>query len=216
MTPPLKIATWVWGTKYNADYVRRWRDGINRNLRQPHDLLIFSPDDDTRYLTEIKGCFCRLKMFSPEWQEKIGLETGERLVCTDLDVVFTGPLDPLFDRPEEFVILGGANALNPCDFNGSLMMLRGGSNHQIWSEFSVEKAKKQPFFEFADDQQWLFNNLPSAATWRVGKSSGIYSFQKRGWPGNDILPEGARCVVFPGWRDPSRFLKLEWIRENWS
>lgn len=212
----LIIATWLWGQKYDHEYVRKWRDGVHRNLKQPHEILVLQPDPDTRYLTEIKGCFCRLKMFSPAWQARIGLAAGDRLVCTDLDVVFTGRLDPLFDRPEDFVILGGANALNPCPYNGSLMMLRAGSNHLVWSEFSLEAAKKIPFFEFSDDQGWLWHKLPNAATWQVGKSSDIYSFQKRGWPGNDILPEGARLVVFPGWRDPSKFTKLNWVRENWS
>ncbi len=211
----LRICTWHWGTKYDESYVRRWTDGVHRNVKQPHELMIFQPDAETRYLTDLKGCFCRLKMFSTEWQSSNKVEDGDRLVCTDLDVVFTGELDALFDRPENFVILEGANQVNPCPYNGSLMMLRGGSNHAVWSDFSLNAARRVPFFEFPDDQGWLWHKLPAAATWKVGKETGIYSFQKRGWPGNDILPDGARIVVFPGWRDPSKFTKLPWIRENW-
>lgn len=212
----LKICCWLWGTKYSGDYVRRWADGIHRHVKQAHELVIFRPDDDTRYLTEIPGCFCRLQMFSRDWQEKNGIGLNDRLVCTDLDVVFTGRLDPLFDRPDTFVILGGANAKNPCPVNGSLMMLRGGHHHEVWDHFSVDTARKTKYFEFPDDQNWIWTMLPSAVTWQVGPTSGIYSFQKRGWPGNDRLPTGARMVVFPGWRDPSKFTKLDWVREHWS
>ncbi len=212
----LKIVTWQWGHKYSAVYVRKWWDGVQRNLKQPHELVVLTPDSDTRYLTDVRGCFCRLKMFSREWQERHEIAPEDRLVCTDLDVVFTGALDPLFDRPESFIILAGANAVNPCKFNGSLMMLRGGYHHEVWRDFSLEAAGKVPFFSFPDDQGWLWHKLPDAATWQVGKTTGVYSFQKPGWPGDDKLPDGARVVVFPGWRDPSKFQHLQWIKDHWS
>lgn len=212
----LKICTWLWGDKYSHDYVRKWKDGVRRHVSQPHEIVIFCPDPSTEYLTKIQGCFCRLKMFDRKWQRENGISLDDRLVCTDLDVVFTGPLDPLFERSEPFVILGGANAKNPCPFNGSIMMLRGGHNQEIWSSFSLEAARKAPYYEFPDDQGWLWHKLPNAATWQVGQTSGIYSFQKRGWPGDDNLPAGARMVVFPGWRDPSKFTRIDWVKEHWT
>lgn len=212
----LKICCWLWGTKYSHEYVRKWSDGLRRHVKQPYEVIIFSPDETTRHLTKIPGCFCRLKMFDPAWQHENNITSDDRLVCTDLDVIFTRQLDPLFDRSDPFVILGGANAQNPCPFNGSLMMVRGGHHHNVWTTFSLDAAKKVPYFEFPDDQAWLHHKLPNAATWQVGPTSGIYSFQKRGWPGNDVLPLDARMVVFPGWRDPSKFTRIEWIREHWG
>ncbi len=216
MSLPLKICCWRWGTKYNDTYVRRWSDGLHRHVKQPHELLVFTPQQEDVYLTEFPGCFCRLRMFDPAWQERAKLAKNERLVCTDLDVIFTGQLDPLFDRKETFVILAGANAVNPCPYNGSLMMLRGGHHHEVWQTFSVPAAKKTKFFEFPDDQGFLWDKLPSAATWQVGQTSGVYAFQKPGWPGNDQLPDGAKMVVFPGWRDPAKFSNINWIREKWN
>ncbi len=170
-------------------------------------------------LTKIKGCFARLRMFDPLYQENIEIVAHskiDRIVCMDLDTVITGPLDPLFDRDETFLILQGANAANPCPFNGSLMMLRAGHHSEVWSDFSLEKARAVPFYEFPDDQGWIHHMLPNAAGWKVGAESGVYAFQKPGWPKGDDLPADARMVVFPGWRSPEKFKHLKWIKENWA
>lgn len=227
----LTVCTWLWGDKYGADYVAKLAAGIRRNLNQPHRFLcmvenfygdVQDSDDVTvvpiirdLHLLEHQGCFVRLRMFDHEWQRDRGLKEGDRLVCLDLDVVITGPLDHLFDRPEPFVILQGANSENPNPFNGSLMMLRAGAHSEVWSDFSLEKAQAVPFYAFPDDQAWLFAKLPQAAGWQCGASSGVYAFQKPGWPKGDDLPKDARIVAFPGWRDPSKFAELDWVAENW-
>src|SRR5262245_32279633 len=208
----LVVSTWIWGKKYGGHYIARLQYGVRKNLRQDHRFLVVnpSPGDERLYA----GCFCRLRMFSPAFQREHGINPGDRLVCLDLDNVITGPLDPVFERDESFVILGGANAANPCPFNGSVMMLRAGEHADVWSEFSLEAAHRIPFYEFPDDQGWIHHRLPGAATWQAGRSSGIYGFHKPGWPkGTDKLPEGARMVCFIGGRDPSQFRHLSWIAE---
>jgi hypothetical protein len=137
-------------------------------------------------------------------------------VCIDLDTVITGPLDGLFDRPENFIILQGANASNPCPFNGSLMMLRAGARPDVWRDFSLKAAGSVPFFEFPDDQGWLWHKIPDAAGWKAGSESGVYAFQKPGWPKDDRLPADAKIVAFPGWRDPSKFANEPWVRQHWA
>ncbi len=210
----LNIGTWVWGDKYDQRYVERLFAGIRRHLSQPYRPWVFQVSEHDHYLTEIPGCFARLRMFDPIWQRDNGID--DRLVCLDLDVVITGPLDPLFDRPESFVILQGANAANPCPFNGSVMMLRAGAHPEVWSDFSLQAAGKAPFYAFPDDQGWLWHKLPNAAGWNCGPESGIWSFGKRGWPQDNKLPQGARIVAFPGKRDPSMFTYLDWVKENWG
>jgi hypothetical protein len=145
----------------------------------------------------------------------------------DLDTVITDSLDPLFDRPEPFLILQGGNATNPCPFNGALQMLRPGYRHDVWDDFSIEAAQKIPYDSFPDDQAWLAYKLPGAAGWKVGPETGAYVFRKPAWPGYiswDIaidegtdkdLPKGARLVTFSGWRSPARFEHLPWIKQNW-
>lgn len=216
----LHVFTWRWATKYDADDVRKLANGIARHLKQEHRFILLDPDKhggiEQPELTRHRGCFVRLQMFSPTLHERWNIEEGERIVCIDLDVVVTGPLDPLFDRPEPFVILQGANASNPCPYNGSLWMLRAGYRPDVWTDFSIEAARKVPFFEFPDDQAWLCHKLlPDAAGWEVGARSGVYAFKKPGWPNGDDLPKDARLVVFPGWRSPDKFKRLDWVKRHW-
>lgn len=211
----LAVVCWLWGTKYGDDDVHKLRNGIARYLEQKHSFSVMRPAVCDEHLTKVKGCFCRLRMFDPEWQREVFSEDVNRIVCIDLDVVITGPLDPLFNRAENFVILHGANAANPCPVNGSLWMLRPGYRPDVWSDFSLEAAKKVPFYEFPDDQGWLHHKLPNAASWHVGPMSGVYAFQKPQWPKGDGLPSDARLVVFPGWRSPEKFKHLPWVKEHW-
>jgi len=222
----LIITTWLWGQKYTVAHVKKLRSGFNRHLqqsfrfvcftdtqREPVDGVTFAPFPDL-YLTNVKGCFARLRMFDPTFQAWNDLSSG-RIVCCDLDTVITGPLDPVFDRPEPFVILQGGNAVNPCPYVGALMMLRGGAYPEVWKNFSLEKASKVPFHEFPDDQGWLWHMIPDAAGWKAGEG-GVYVFQKPGWPNKSVeLPADARLVTFIGWRKPEKFRSLDWVRKHW-
>lgn len=212
----LIIGTWLWGGKYPKIYVERLRAGLARHLKQPYRFEVFTPEDDDIHFTKIKGCFARLRMFDPQWQAKHGIKDNDRLVCADLDSIVTGPLDPLFNRPDNFCILTGANSSNPCPYNGSLWMLRAGYRPDVWSDFSLKAAAQVPHDKFPDDQAWFAHKLPGVVGWKAGPSSGVYAFHKPGWPKGDALPADARLVVFPGWRDPSKFTHLDWVREKWA
>lgn len=225
----LHIITWLWGSKYGIEDVLKLRNGVARHLAQPHRFMVITererdwspPDGIERHaikdpeLLQFPGCFVRLRMFDYGWQQNRGID--DRLVCMDLDSIAIGPLDPLFDRPETFVILGGANSMNPCKFNGSLMMLRPGHHGEVWTDFSIEKARALPFYEFPDDQGFIEHKLPNAATWQAGRKSGVLAFKKPGWPhGTDIPPQQARLVVFPGKRQPRDYRHLDWVKKNWA
>jgi hypothetical protein len=207
----LTVITWLWGNKYSREYVDKLARGLTRNIKQDFRFLVIEPDQSDPLIGP--GCLIRLKMFDPFWARARGI-TG-RIVCIDLDVVVTGPLDPLFDRPEPFLILTGANSVNPCPFNGSLMMLRAGKHPEVWGSFTVIAAEHVPFYKFPDDQSWIYHKLPNAAGWNVGLESGIWSFRKRGWPSNDVLPPNSRLVCFPGQQDPGQFTGLKWIQQHW-
>lgn len=211
----LVVCTWFWGAKFGPEYVERLRAGVARNLNQEYRFEVFQPWPQDEHLTAIPGCFCRLRMFSRAFHDLHGINEGDRLVCIDLDTVITGPLDPLFDRPEPFVIMQGGNVSNPCPYNGALTMLRAGYRPDVWSDFSIEAAGKVPFFEFPDDQGWLHYKIPDAAGWKCGTETGVYVFQKPGWPGGDVPPNGARLVTFNGRRSPAQYTHLNWVRENW-
>lgn len=245
------VCTWLWGSKYSLEDVAKLFRGFDRNVQQEMRFLLvadrrsaeveaavptwgvgrpvdFLFQDDE--MMRAKGCFSRLSMFDPGWQMWANLlskqEKVDRLVCSDLDVVVTGSCDPLFNRPENFVILGAANSANPCPFNGSLMMIRVGVEFDVLEDFDFDREvmwnlsafpdKERPYYyEFADDQGWIANKMPNAATWKAGHQSGVYAFKKPGWPPGDDLPSDARAVVFPGSRSPSQFTHLPWVQEHW-
>lgn len=210
----LIIGTWFWGTKYGLHYVKRLRNSVDRNLTMNHRFDIWQPTPADELLRD--GCLCRLKMFSPDWQADHGIVEGDKIVCLDLDSVITGKLDPVFDRDEDFVILQGANAANPCPYNGSVMMLRAGKHAEVWGDFTLERVQHIPYYEFPDDQGWIWHKIPNAAGWKVGPSSGVYAFRKPAWPRDDRLPADARLVAFPGKRDPSQFMHVPWIADHWQ
>src|SRR5262245_3806618 len=226
----LTICTWLWGNKYGSRDVYQLKRALDRNLSQRYRFLLITenyrpisektlPGVERFNIPDIKllsipGCFARLRMFDPKWQEQLRID--DRLVCLDLDTIITRSVDSLFDRPENFVILAGANSVNPCPFNGSVMMLRPGYHEDVLTDWTFEKAKSVPYHEFPDDQGWLAYKIPEAATWQVGSPSGIYAFKKPGWTTGDYLPNDAKIVVFPGRRQPSRYTHLDWVDRHWS
>jgi hypothetical protein len=208
----LTVCTWIWGRKYSDDYIDRLVESVHRNLMRPFKFKVFSPQGSDIELTQVPGCFARLRAFDPDWQQAHGI-TG-RLVVLDLDMVVTGPLDELFARKEPFVILQGVNAANPCKMNGSIWMLKAGYRPDVWADFSLKAASRVPFYSFPDDQAWLDYKIPDAAAFT--SDDGVYAFKKKGWPPGDDLPTNAKIVAFPGWRDPSKFAHLKWVKEHWT
>ncbi len=221
----LVITTWLWGGKYDEGYVVKLANGIRRNLRQDYRFVCFTdyprkfPEGiaqttiPNHELCDIKGCFARLRLFDPEIQKRL---SASRIVNIDLDAIVTGGgIDKIVDRPEPFVILGGANSSNPCPFNGSIWSLAAGYRPDVWADFSLDKARSVPFYEFPDDQAWFHHKMPDAATWKAGPDSGVYAIKKPGWPKGDGLPDDAKLVVFPGSRDPSKFINLPWVAKHW-
>lgn len=209
----LHIVTFRWGDKYGPEYVNKLHAGIDRNMRGDYRFTVLHPLPEDEYLTRVKGCFSRLRLFDPEFQRLCGFKEGDRVVCMDLDLIVTGPLDQLFDRAEPFVILQGVNSVNICPFNGSLWMLKAGYRPDVWGEFSLDLAGKIVAHDFPDDQGWMWDMIPDASAF--GAEDGVYAFQKRGWPKGEDLPANARVVCFPGWRDPSKFTHLDWVKANW-
>lgn len=220
----LTILCWRWGQKYGPKYVNRLKAGVARNLKQKHRFVCVTnepedvscetiPLEDTGLLSVRDGCYARLRQFDPEWQAKHGID---KLVCLDLDLIVTGELDPLFDRSEPFMILHGGH-YQPCPFNGSVQMLKRGFQSKIWSDFDVFKADKiamQDGTHRGTDQTWIAHVAPDAPGWTF--KDGIYGYRKPGWPqGRFDLPRDARIVAFPGVKDPSRAVHLDWVKRHW-
>jgi hypothetical protein len=218
--------TWIWGDKYGEDDVNKLAAGIRRNTRQNFRFVVFSdrklkvaPPIEVKTIEDKdligRGCFCRLRMFDPEWQKRHGFD--DVMISLDLDLVITANVDTLFKRKEKFLILKGVNAVNPNPLNCSLMMLRAGAMADIWQKFSLEAAETMKYHEFPDDQGWIWHRAKVPDGWVGGPSSGVYAFMKPGWPFQigQSLPRGAVIVAFVGSKKPSQFSRLDWVARHW-
>lgn len=222
----LTVATWLWGEKYGAADVHKLFAGVGRNLSIPHRKLLVTDraieiegvevtpvPERARYLLDIPGCMARLVAFDPEWQAEVGIEGA--FLNLDLDMVITRSIDHIANVEEPFSILRGINGTNPCPYNGSVWRAQAGYRPDVWSEFTVEKSRTVPFHSFPDDQAWFYDRMPDCKGY--GPKTGVYGFRKNGWPGTEEspLPENACIVAFPGFRSPSQFTHLRWVKEHW-
>lgn len=226
MAELINVIAWLWGTKYPERDVQRLHAAVKKNLKREHRFVVFTERyyaspldvrviDSTDWKLANRSCFCRLRMFDPDWQTRN--EFSGPILSLDLDLVITGQIDPLLDTPSPFMILKGANEVNPNPFNASVMLLRPGHHAEVWRAFSVEKAQQMRYHAFPDDQGWIWHMLPDADGWPVGSQSGIYAFQKPGWPKHSTdLPLDARIVSFIGRRKPSMYATLPWISKYWT
>lgn len=230
----IHVYCWKWGDKYDFSYAAKLRAMVGRHLTHEHVFACITddplacwkagvpgakmPEAAEQLLSMDDGCYARLVMFSPTWQETMSVGPTDRIVCLDLDLVATGELDGPFTMPGPFRILHGGH-FNPCPFNGSVMAIDAGSCPEVWHDFKADVAHyvaRNGLHRYGGsyrgtDQTWIAHKLPGALgwTWR----DGIYAYGKPGWPGR--LPDDARIVAFPGSADPSQLSHLPWIQEHW-
>lgn len=257
----LRVVCWKWDDpgyrwnhlfRYGAEHVNILAASVRRNLRMDYEFVCITDnpegiDPDIRIvplwddLRDKGGCYVRLKAFSEEMREVIGL----RFVSVDLDCVVTGDLTPLFDRPEDFVMWKntGSGSL----YCGSMFLMTAGSRQRVWETFDpaalefsrlmkrktggwVHPRSKETGNVIGSDQAWISAVLgPGEAMWR--RKDGVLSF-KRHCEGRTSkmagrqerlghkpgLPEDARIVFFHGACDPSQpeIQKAHpWVADHW-
>jgi hypothetical protein len=214
----ITVLTWLWAqpggrTKFTAEHVNIWADMVRRNLAMPHRIacvtatpegidpgvrIIAPPGDFEDVLSKHWGgsrpnCYRRLSMF----RRDAGKLFGQRFVCMDLDCVIGGALDPLFDRPDEFVIFKGTAPERP--YNGSMMLIRAGCRPQVFENFDQRGADKSGAKFVGSDQAWLAHCLGwGEATW--DESDGVWFFGKRYLA--EVKKAQPRVLFFPGKRKP--------------
>ncbi len=235
----LRVVTFKWApapgyhTWFEAEHVNVMARMVARFYPAPHEFVCVTDDpeglsSDIRYVPlwpdfadlpnpngpSFPSCYRRLKLFSQEAAQLI----GDRFVLVDLDCVITGDLRPLWDRPEDFVILRSAHP--QLFYSGAMLLMRAGARSRVWSEFDpVESpAKARAQRHFGSDQAWISACLgPGEACW--SPDDGVYSFYKHILPNEGALPADARLVNFHGavnpW-DPRVIAKCPWVSEYWT
>lgn len=225
----LTIASWLWNqpqgrAKYKPEHVWIWASMVERHLKMKHRLACVTSETDLppnveridppgefediapRWGPTKPNCFRRLVMFRSDAAKTF----GERFVSMDLDCIVGGPLDPLFDRPEDFVIYEGTHPSRP--YNGSLMMLKAGCRPQVYDSFDQAGADASGEVFHGSDQAWLAHVLgPAEATWR--EADGVWHLHRYL---KHVRKAKPRLLFFPGRRKPWDLAPVfPFMRENY-
>lgn len=238
MTPE-SVVCWRWTphagyrSTYGPETVNTLRGMVARNFARPHRFICVTDDaegidprvevvpawNDFADLLSPHGaknpaCYRRLRMFHPEIENVF----GRRFVSLDLDMVLTGDVTGLWDRPEDIVLYGDTNPQPGSHYNGSMVLMTAGSRPFIWSEFDpIDSPRLATRAKcWGSDQGWLSYRLgPNEGKFK--RADGVYSFRNDLNSGASPLPTDAKVVVMHGAFDPwnARCQRLAWVQSHY-
>lgn len=217
-------------SKFEGWHVNALRDMVAKHYPDPHRFICIADDpagiakgvevvplwDDyadipnATWGDKAPSCYRRLKVFSKEFEQI----AGKRFCVMDLDVVITGDLRPLVNRPEDFVMWKDPGMKWP--YNGSMMLMTAGARSQVWDDFDPATSPQEANAAgcLGSDQGWISYKLgKKEATWAA--KDGVLSYRVDLGRGPQ-LPKHARVVVFHGQEDPwdEGPQHIRWVREN--
>lgn len=204
------------GGDFDREYVRRLKDGVERNLTLPHRFACLTDDEGLNVggLTEIVP----LAHDWPGWWAKIELfKLAGPVLYLDLDMVVVGSLDKLvrkiIEQDVAFVMLRGFYRRDQCSgimgWNGDVSHIYQAFVKAVESgvNWSPMKRAYQGYIamqtkegRFRGDQEWLrlylsTNGMPVVFVQDL--VDGIYSYKAHVNQGK-WLPSQARIVCFHG------------------
>lgn len=236
----LDVICWLWRptqayrSQFGPNHVNTLQRMVARHYNKPHrfscisdqtegfnsDVRVLPLWDDHRSRQSIYGpdtpsCYPRLKAFDISMREFI----GPRFISLDLDVCLTRSVEPIFDRPEDFLIWGVRGRRTP--WNGSMWMMNAGARQRVWDRFNenpekaISRARGAGFY--GSDQAWMNYILgPKENYW--SDADGVYSFRMNIKPNKGALPDDARIVFFEGHYDPWNKVTQQmspWLKEHY-
>lgn len=214
---------------FTHDHVRILRNMVARNLTLPHKFICLSDETISDIETvpldwrsHVPGtCGLKLQWWKPDFGSVVG---AERILGLDLDLVVTGSIDPLIDRPEDVVLFRNPNfslERRRAYWQGSIQLFDAGARPKVWTEFFLPRARGIVNSRFGGfEQAWLSEALSwDEAHWT--DADGIYGLGRLGdvRPGvTTELPANARIVVTPGNRMPGQAelqAKHPWVAQHY-
>lgn len=244
----LHVVTFLWSkpgyrSKFTTEHVDTMARMVRRNYRGPHRLICFTDlpeynrgqewttdtganpvwwrplwsdygDVPSPHGAHNPSCYRRLRLYSHWAREHI----GERILQIDLDMVLTGDVTPLWDRPEPFVYW--ADQLNRHGrINGAMQLITPGLRDDVWTTFDPTEAatvSRRPGF-WGSDQGWIAHKFRDVDVGRWGREDGAFSWRVHVKPNGGQLPPGARIVNFHGDQDPWTLCdSVPWIKEHYQ
>lgn len=233
----LSVLCWKWGALFSAVYVNRLKLALRKHLALEHQLYCVTDDPAgidadvvTIPITEFQDtprCRRRLKQFDRDF----GRAIGPRILSVDLDVVITGDLTPLVDRPERLVCwkVGYANV-----FSGSFVLYDYDALDDLYRLYAADPIGFPMLAQRSgtpSDQAmlnyWLqARKHPKHPIPHWTERDGFVTYFGDGYrryehlgvgPHRPTLPSGTRIVVL-GSADKSVMDegRYDWVREHWT
>ncbi len=232
----ITVVLWKWGKKYGRGHVARMQSMLRRRLTLPHRIVCITdrPGDLPDGVVPAKmppllpwdnKGLRRMWLYSAEAKR-----LGDRLFQLDLDVILTGNIDALVNRPEPFVIWkSDSNWKDKWAYNATVMLITPGAQGPLWKRYM---ADPRGAFRDAEIDGWgpRTNSDQALACYLLKdqdvpvwtQADGIYAYRvfagKYGERGQ-VLPDGCKLVSFHGPRDPSQpdlQQKSPWIAQHWQ
>src|SRR5712691_6631818 len=172
----LEIITWKWKQPngfelFGPEYVHKLSSMLSRHLHAPYRLTVITDDlkladsygsfrilpmftEHAEMRAGNRACFRRLRIFDRSMQDLL----GPRILQLDLDVVITGDVTPLFDRPEPLVLVEQRrdDKVGRVTYNPSMLLMDAGILHDLWTEFHAAPAK---VWEAAQKAHWACSDM---------------------------------------------------------
>lgn len=201
------------GGGFNAEWVRKLRDGVARHMSLPHRFVCLTDDDVPceRILPahDWPGWWIKAELFRP------GVVTGPT-VFLDLDTVIVGPLERLATVDEDYALI---------DLRGNgwaqlgAMFLKN-PPHQVYNFMAADCSRLMRHYEKKANGQYVGDqalwkdvmghiNIPKLTDLLPGFFVSYKLHCKRG------VPAGASVVCFHGKPRPGDVAD-PWMREAWA
>lgn len=161
------------------------------------------------------NCYRRLWNFSREARQVL----GDRILSIDIDVIITGDLADLIERPEPFVAWHDPKRFAMWSkIAGGVYLLETGAHPEVWEDFDPLTSPKLAADKgySGSDQGWMSHKLfPPKAFW--AERDGLVKIK---WLGNiKTVPKHIKIIStgghVPPW-SPEEQSRFPWITQHWK
>jgi hypothetical protein len=196
------------GGEYDAEWVRKLRDGVARNTTIPYRFLCLSDVDVPCERIPLRHNW-------PGWWAKIEMfrHVKDPTLYLDLDTVVTGNLDHFAKLEMDFAMLRNFHDPNMV---GSGVMWFGKPQKQVYDRFCdkpfkwIKHHEDNRDFAYVGDQAFVFDSFVGRIH-RLPMDT-IKSYKMHCKNG---LPEGTSLVCFHG-SPKAPEIKTEWMAAHWK
>tara|TARA_B100001093_G_scaffold519689_1_gene609865 strand:+ start:2930 stop:3736 length:807 start_codon:yes stop_codon:yes gene_type:complete len=236
----VNILCMKWGNKYPAEYVNRLYSMVQRNLSRPFKFICLTENSENLFEEIVHFPLPSVgpDLLGPErgWN-KLGVFSeylyglSGTVLCLDLDLIITGPLDDLFDYPGDVVIINDWIKTDGTG-NSSVYRFEIGSHPDIITNFlerhkSIRKNHR-------NEQEYLSAALIAKGALSYWPETWCRSFKRHCIKPFSLflsrettIPADTRVIVFHGRPDPHEalsgysgkwyrnFKPAIWINDYW-